>query len=104
MTPAARKILEDMAAGADLIREGIQAYCGDRRVASRTITALVWAAAIREIAPSAGPGARYYAITEMGHRYLRRPELEQEYYEWMRLQRGPFTIRDDRIVPLDQEP
>jgi hypothetical protein len=102
MTPAARRILEDLVAGHDLIREGIHAYCGMRRVASRTVTALVWAAAIHEVAPSNGPGAKYYTITDMGRRYLRRPELEQEYYEAVRLQKGPFTIKDDRIVPLEE--
>jgi hypothetical protein len=104
MTPAAKRILDDLVAGHDLIREGIHAYCGPRRVASRTVTALVWAAAIREVAPSDGPGSRYYEIAPMGRRYLRRPELEQEYYEAVRLQKGPFTIdENDRIVPLKQD-
>lgn len=102
MTPAARKILQDMVGGADLIRDGISAYCGDRAVASRTVTALVWSSAIHEVAPSDGPGARYYEITDMGRRYLRRPELEQEYYEWVSLRRGSFTINaNDQIVPLE---
>jgi hypothetical protein len=102
MTPGARRILQELAADEhrDLIREGISAYCGARRVASRTVTALIWAAAICEVAPSNGPGAKYYAITEMGRRYLRRPELEQEYYDAVRLRKGSFTIKDDRIVPL----
>jgi hypothetical protein len=100
MTPGARRILEELAAdeSCDLIREGIHAYCGRRRVASRTVTALVWSAAIREVAPSNGPGAKYYAITEMGQRYLRRPELEREYYDAIRLRKGNFTIKDDHLV------
>jgi hypothetical protein len=102
VTPAGRKILEDLVAGADLVRDGIHAYCGSRCVASRTVSALAWSAAIREVAPSNGPGARYYTITEMGRRYLRRPELEQEYHEWVRLRRGSFTIQDDRIVALEK--
>jgi hypothetical protein len=101
MTPAGRCILDDLVAGHDLIREGIHAYCGTRRVASRTVTALIWAAAIHEVAPSNGPGAKYYTITPMGRRYLRRPELEQEYYKALRLQKGPFTIKDDKIVFLE---
>jgi hypothetical protein len=100
MTPGAKHILQELAAShhCDLIREGLDAYCGLRRIASRTVTDLVWSAAIREIAPSIGPGAKYYAITEMGRRYLRRPELEQEYFDAIRLRKGKFTIRNDHIV------
>lgn len=99
MTPSARRILQDMERGSDLIREGIIAYCGERRVASRAVSELVWSSAIREVFPSDGP-ARYYELSDMGRRYLRRPELEQEYYDWITSLRGPFTIKDDRIVPL----
>lgn len=104
MTPAARRILEELAADedCDLVREGIRAYCGSRPVASRAVTELVWAAAIHSIHPDDGSAAKYYGITDMGRRYLRRPELEREYYEWIKLRRGPFTIdKNDRIVPLD---
>lgn len=100
MTPAARRILEDMKAGSDLIREGIHAYCGQRRVASRTVSALVWSSAIKT--ETREPGCKYYSLTEMGECYLRRPELEQEYLDWVRMRKGSCTIRDDQIVPLDE--
>lgn len=102
MTPGARRILEDLAAdeNCDLLREGIRAYCGNRPVASRCVTELVWAAAIHSVSPQEGSGARYYAITSMGRCYLRRPELEQEYYEAVRVRGNRFTIKDDRIAPL----
>ena len=99
MTPGARRILQEMTNGSDLIREGIHAYCGDRRVASRCVTELVWISAISEVAPSES-GAKYYSISSMGERYLRRPELEQEYVTWVRCQKGSFTIKNDRIVPI----
>lgn len=103
MTPAALRILEELAADEtrDLIREGIRAYCGPRPVASRTVSELVWCSAVRPTVPSDGPGAKYYDITEMGHAYLRRPELADEYRLAVLAGKGPFTIRDDRIVPLD---
>lgn len=99
MTPAARRCLQELAADqdCDLTQNGICAYCGTRPVASRVVTELRWSAAVKPI----WEGARTYAITEMGRRYLRRPELEQEYYAAVRDQRGAFTIdENDRIVPL----
>lgn len=98
MTPAARRILEELAADdrRDLVRDGIEAYCGTRRVASRVVTELLWAAAIKEI----WAGGKCYQITEMGRRYLRRPELEQEYYDAIRCGDGNFTIRDDKLVRI----
>lgn len=102
MSPAARRILEELAADEhrDLIRDGIHAYCGPRPVASRTVSELVWCSAVQPVVPSDGPGARYYAITEMGRAFLRRPELEEEYRVAVMCGKGPFTIEDDRIAPL----
>jgi hypothetical protein len=96
VTPAALRILKELDAGADLIRDGIHAYCGDRQVASRVVSELILCAGIRESVP----GMKYYDITEMGRRFIRRPELANEYVTWVRCGRGPFTIKDDRIVPL----
>jgi hypothetical protein len=102
MTPAARRTLEQLAAdeSCDLLQDGIHAYCGTRPVASRVVSELRWSSAIRPLVPSDEPGPKYYTISDMGRHYLRRPELEQEYFAAVRAGRGPFTIKDDRIVPL----
>lgn len=106
MSPAARRILDELAADehCDLIRDGIHAYCGQRPVASRVVSELVWCSAVSPVVPSGGPGATYYAITNLGRAYRRRPELADEYRLAVMSGNGSFTIKDDRIVPLDPEP
>jgi hypothetical protein len=97
MTPGALRILNEMAAGADLVRDGIYAYCGDRPVASRCVTELVWAAAVKPI----WDGDTAYQITEMGEHIRKRPALEQEYYDWIRRQQGPcYVDSSHRLRPL----
>ena len=100
MTPAARRTLEELASDekCDLIRDGLHAYCGRRKVSTKTVSNLIRAVAIREVAPSCGGSARYYEITEMGRSYLRRPDLEWEYYDAILSRKGPFTVKDDRLV------
>lgn len=101
LSRGAMRILKELAddEDCDLISEGIVAYCGSRPVAARVVHELVWSSAVEAVAPSER-GARYYMISNMGRCYLRRPELADEYREWIMCRRGSFTVKDDRIVPL----
>lgn len=105
MTPGARKVLQELADNCcDLVREGIQAYCGQRRTTSRVVSELVGCSAVRPLIPGQERGAVYYTISNMGRAYLRRPELEEEYRSAVMLRKGPFTIMNDRIVLLHTPP
>lgn len=100
LSPGAMRILYelDVDEHCDLVREGIHAYCGRRRVASRTVSELCWSAAVHSIIPDQEKGAKYYTITDMGRAYLRRPQLADEYRTWVMCGRGSFTVKNDRIV------
>lgn len=102
MTPGATKVLQDMAAddNCDLVREGIAAWCGPRQTTARIVNELLGCVAI-SVLWKEGP-ATYYRINETGMSMLRRPELENEVKRALYSGNGAFTIRDDRLVPMDE--
>ena len=100
MTPAARRVLQKMADDekCDLVRDGFSAWCGSTQTTAAVINQLLRCMAI-SVSWKEGR-ATYYQINTTGRSILRRPELEQEVISLVFGQKGAFTIRDDRIVPL----
>lgn len=103
MHARAHEVLRQLAAlpedheDADLLVEGWRCYFGTEPIHRNTVNELIRATAIRR-AYDDGP---YWIITPTGRAIARRPELADEVFETILLRRGAFTIRGDRVVPLD---
>lgn len=106
MSPGAKRILEELAADeeCDLVQEGNQAYCGNRRTAVRTINQLLGLMAISILSQDGFRSAfTIYGINDIGRSLLRRPELETElmlaiYAE----KRKPFHVINDKLEFLPE--
>jgi len=81
--------------------EGIQCWLGHARVHRRTVADLLRLAALSE--STDGGALQRFRINGTGLAILRRPELSHEVVEAL-ARGGAFTIRDDRVVPLDPGP
>lgn len=101
MRPAAMRCLRELAADeeCDIIRERGTVFCGDTRIASRTLDELLCATAVSRI--NASHGIELFVLNSTGRAILRRPELADEITAAILSNQGPFTIRDDRVCPLD---
>lgn len=77
--------------------EGWKCYCGLTPIHRSTVNSLIRCTAISR-AYDDGP---YFVINDTGRAIARRPELADEVYTAIIGGRGSFSIRDDRLVPLD---
>lgn len=106
MTPGARRVLEELAAGddIDLAQEGMFAYCGNRPTTARVVNELLGLMAISVIYRDGFKTTfTTYGINDIGRAILRRPELEAELQEAIFARRSkPFQVVNDRIVLLEQ--
>lgn len=98
MSPAATKVLQELAADEDrdIVCDGNACYCGDRRFARRTLNELL---RLTALAGSGGDRVEYYIINSTGHALLRRPDLEWEINEAI-TRRVRFSIVADRVLVL----
>lgn len=83
---------------AEIVCEGIFCYLGLRRVHRGSVRRLLTLMAISD--RSDGSMERY-AVNDMGRAIVRRPAIIQELATALR-EKKAYTIRDDRIVPLDR--
>jgi len=106
MTPGARRVLEELAADedCDLVQEGRQVYCGNRKTTARVVNELLGLIAISILSQDGFRTAfTIYGINDIGRALLRRPALEVELTrEVYRKKRRPFQISDDKIKYLDR--
>lgn len=101
MTRGARRVLEDLASDedCDLVQEGWQVYCGNRKTTGRVVNELLNVMAIAILSKDGFRSAfTIYGINDIGRALLRRPELEGELTkEIYSKNRKPFSVVDDRI-------
>lgn len=104
MTPALKSALIKLALPEldgyepELVRDGRQCWLGLERVPGRIIEeGLSYCA----ISLTSSDGAERYAISDIGQSILRRPELAEEVKSALMTGTGSFTVRGDRIVPVD---
>lgn len=110
LSKAATRILQEMCDNekrrdfyrAEIVQEGLVAYCGYRRISVRSINELLRCTAISE--ETDGPRMRRYTINDAGRSILRRPQLADELRAAIFGGVGSFTIIRDKLRRLPDEP
>lgn len=99
MTPGARRVLQAMADDdeVDLVQSGRLVYCGNKQTNHAVLKQLLNCMAI-SVTWQETETSIYYGINATGRSLLRRPELENEIAAY--LGKGPFSVIDDKIVPI----
>lgn len=94
-------VLREIAASEDgeIVAEGTQVYIGPRRTNWGVLKALLRCGAVS--ASDVSSIMQRYVINESGRAIMRRPELAKELANAYLSHEGPFTIRNDRVVPLE---
>lgn len=90
----------DEADESEIVCEGGICYLGYRRIAYKTVVALLDCTAL-SVSWRDDQGYTVYKINEVGRSITRRPELAFEVFAWIIGRKGSFTIENDRIKKLD---
>lgn len=107
LTPALKSALAKLALPEidgyepELVREGRRCWLGIERVPSRIVDEGLRYCAITL---TSNDGTERYAISDIGRAILRRPELADEILTALMDRSGNFTVREDRIVNLEDPP